>query len=81
MKKILEVLLYGDPDLRFDTDRKQANLPRVIPNLATTAASTMLSKLWDGGKEAAMAVYSNREEMIRQLKGSSRHMASPQMPS
>lgn len=45
MKKILEVLLYGDPDLRFDTDLQQAELPRVIPDH---------TKLWGGKEDMAL---------------------------
>ena len=78
MKKILEVLLYGDHDLRFNTDLDRSDLRNLIPNLASTAAFTMVTKLW-GGKEpfvlaairalsiADLGVSINREEMIRQL--------------
>ena len=78
MKKILEVLLYGDNDLRFNTDLDRSDLRDFIPTLASTAAITMVTKLW-GGKEpyvlaairalsiADLAVSVNRKEMIRQL--------------
>ena len=85
MKKILEVLWYGDHDLRFNTDLDQAHLESVIPSLASSALFTMLTKLW-GGKESAvlaviralsladLAASSNREEMLRQMDESSRAM-------
>ena len=78
MKKILEVLLYGDNDLRFNTDLDRSDLRDLIPTLASTAAITMVTKLC-GGKEpyvlaairalsiADLAVSVNRKEMIRQL--------------
>ena len=78
MKKILEVLWYGENDLRFNTDLDQAQLEKIIPSLATSALFTMLTKLW-GGKEsivlaviraltvADLAASSNRKEMLKQL--------------
>lgn len=78
MKKILEVLWYGDTDLRFDTDLKQTDLPFVIPEITTSAALTMLTKLWGGKENAVIAAIralaiadlglcAHREDMIRYL--------------
>ena len=53
MKKILEVLSYGENDLRFNTDLDPAHLNQVIPSLTSTALLTMITKLW-GGKEVAV---------------------------
>lgn len=86
MKKILEVLSYGDNDLRFNTELDQAQLKKIIPSLASAALFTMVTKLW-GGKEAAvlavirslaladLAASVNREEMIHILDEGSRHLA------
>lgn len=78
MKKILEVLLCGDHDLRFNTDIDQAQLPDLIPQLTSAAAFTMLTKLWGGNETsvlamiralsiADLAVSANRKEMLRNL--------------
>ena len=86
MKKILEVLLYGEDDLRFNTDLDQSQLFQLIPSITSTAAYTMLTKLW-GGKESAvlamirclaiadLAVSVNREEMICYLDDASHMLA------
>ncbi len=85
MKKILEVLSYGENDLRFNTDLDPAHLNQVIPSLTSTALLTMITKLW-GGKEVAvlaairalaladLAASVNREEMIKMLDDQSRNL-------
>lgn len=77
MKKILEVLEYGDHDIRFNTDfreKDQALIPEIIGKLAFT----MTTRLWGGNEMAVLAmiralaiadlsVSVNRKEMIRAL--------------
>lgn len=85
MKKILEVLQYGD-DVRFDTDIDAIKHPDAIPETISMSAFAMVTKLW-GGKEtsvlamiralaiADLACSVNREEMIDFLDDASAEMA------
>ena len=85
MKKILEVLQYGDADIRFNTDFSEKNAEE-IPEIISKVAFTMITKLW-GGKEAAvlamiralaiadLSVCNNRKEMIRGFDKESENFA------
>ena len=76
MKKILEVLQYGENDIRFNTDVK--NVEREFPELLTTISFNMATRLWGGNETAVLAMIRilamadlslsvNRKEMLRQL--------------
>ena len=78
MKKILEILQYGETDIRFNTDLKPAGNPDTIPGLIGTISFSMMTKLWGGNEQdiiaiiraltiADLAVSVNRKEMIRML--------------
>ncbi len=82
MKKILEVLLYGDNDIRFNTDIDQAHLGQLIPQLTSDVTMSMLTRLWGGNETAVLAmirvlaiadlaVSINRKQMLRYLDESS----------
>ena len=78
MKKILEVLQYGETDIRFNTDLKPTAHPDSLPMLVGNAAFAMTTKLW-GGNEldvlaviralaiADLAVSVNRKDMIKMM--------------
>lgn len=86
MKKILEVLQYGDIDIRFNTDLDPIKHPNVIPDVITRTSFAMTTRLW-GGKEMAvlamiralavadLAVCVNRKEMVRHLDEDSEALA------
>lgn len=86
MKKILEILQYGDHDIRFNTDFKPSRHPNQIPDLISSLSFAMNTTLW-GGNEldilgvaralaiADLAVSVNRKEMIRYLDEASEMMA------
>jgi hypothetical protein len=86
MKKILEVLQYGDFDIRFNTDIKALKNPNVIPDVTSRIAISMSTSLWGGNERdvlamiralsiADLALSVNREEMIRYLDKSSELLA------
>lgn len=78
MKKILEILQYGETDIRFKTDLKPTEKPDTIPGLIGAVSFSMMTSLW-GGNEldilaiiralaiADLAVSVNREEMISMM--------------
>lgn len=78
MKKILEILQYGENDIRFNTDLNPTAKPDTIPGLVGSFAFTMMTSLW-GGKEqdiiaiiraltiADLAVSVNRKEMVKMM--------------
>ena len=77
MKKILEVLQYGDHEIRFNTDFSETDQEQ-LPVLIGKIAFTMVTKLWGGNESAVLAmiralaiadlsVSVNRKEMIRNL--------------
>ena len=78
MKKILEILQYGETDIRFKTDLKPTAHQDVIPNLIGAVSFSMMTSLW-GGNEldvlaviralaiADLAICVNRKEMVRSL--------------
>ena len=75
MKKLLEVLQYGDLDIRFNTDIMIEKDPGQIPEIASHAMFSMATRLWGGNENSVLAVLralsiadlalcSNRKEMI-----------------
>ena len=86
MKKILEVLQYGDIDIRFNTDLDPVKNPNIVPDVISRTAFAMVTKLW-GGTELAvlamiralavadLAVSVNRKQMLRLLDEQSALMA------
>ena len=56
MKKILEVLQYGDGELRFNTDLDVKKDPMAIMDLTVSAMFSMATKLWGGNEQTVIAV-------------------------
>ena len=86
MKKILEILQYGDNDIRFKTDLEIEKNPEMVLELTSRFAWAMITSLWGGNERsviaiiraleiADMAVSVNRKEMVRQLDESSEMLA------
>lgn len=84
MKKVLEILQYGDMDIRFDTDIKitEQNITDLLPKISFS----MATRLWGGNEQAVLAIIrllaiadlslcSNREYMIRQMDEESEMLA------
>lgn len=82
MKKILEVLRYGENDIRFHTDIDPIRNPNLIPQTITELALAMTTTLWGGNEQAVLAmvralaiadlgVSVNRRQMIRFLDDAS----------
>ena len=78
MKKILEILQYGETDIRFKTDLKPTTHPDDIPSLIGEVSLAMMTTLWGGNELDVLAVIRtlaiadlalcvNRKEMIRSL--------------
>ena len=78
MKKILEVLQYGDHDIRFNTDYDVHKDPQVVMELVPMIATAMTTTLWGGNELSVLAmirsltvadlgVSVNRKEMVRFL--------------
>ncbi|MBO7575448.1 MAG: hypothetical protein J6S99_06550 [Bacteroidales bacterium] len=78
MKKILEILQYGETDIRFKTDLKPAEKPDTIPGLIAAFCFAMMTSLWGGNEQDVMAIIRalaiadlsvsvNREEMIKMI--------------
>lgn len=55
MKKILEVLRYGENDIRFHTDIDPLKDPNIIPQTVTELAMAMMTTLWGGNEQAVLA--------------------------
>ena len=82
MKIILEVLQYGEMDVRFNTDIKVEGNIEIIPAITTATAFSMATRLW-GGNElsvlsmirtlavADLSLCANRKWMLQQLDESS----------
>ena len=78
MKKILEVLQYGEMDVRFNTDIKVEGNLEIVPAIVSSVAYSMATRLW-GGNElsvlsmirslavADLSLCANRKWMIQQL--------------
>ena len=45
MKKILEILQYGQTDIRFNTDLKPSSRPNQIPELISGVSFSMMTSL------------------------------------
>ena len=56
MKKILEVLRYGENDIRFHTDLDPTKAPGIIPETTTELAIAMMTTLWGGNELAVLAM-------------------------
>ncbi len=83
MKKILEVLQYGEMDIRFNTDIESVKNPESIPNTISRLTFAMMTKLWGGNEQdvlamvralaiADLALSTNRKEIIKYLDESSK---------
>ena len=79
MKKILEVLQYGNGEIRFNTDVDVARNPGQIIEIASMAAFSMATKLWGGNEQSVLAVLralgmadlalcEHKKEMIREIE-------------
>lgn len=86
MKKILEILQYGDTDIRFRTDLKPTEKPDTIPGLITSVSFSFMTSLWGGNEQdilaviraltiADLAVSVNREEMVKMMDQDSKMFA------
>jgi len=81
MKKILEVLRYGENDIRFNTDIDVTKNPNVISDLSREITFEMLTRLWGGNEKSVLAMIRvlaiadlaasvNMEEMVKQMSES-----------
>ncbi len=86
MKKILEILQYGDTDIRFRTDLKPTQNPDVIPALISSVSFAFMTSLWGGNEQdviaviraltiADLAVSVNRKDMIKMMDQDSKMFA------
>lgn len=86
MKKILEVLRYGENDIRFRTDMDPLKDPNVVPQTVSEVAFAMMTTLWGGNEQAVLAmiralaiadlgVSVNRKEMLAFLDDASGTLA------
>lgn len=87
MKKILEVLQYGDTDIRFNTDFDPVKNPNVVPDVITRTSFAMVTKLWGGNETAVLAmiralaiadlaVSVNRKQMLAFYEEEAKHLAA-----
>ena len=56
MKKILEVVRYGEHDIRFRTDMDPAKDPGIIQQTIIELAMAMMTTLWGGNEQAVLAM-------------------------
>ncbi len=56
MKKILEVVQYGDSELKFNTDLDVQKNPMAVMDLTVNAMFNMATKLWGGNEQTVIAV-------------------------
>ncbi len=86
MKKILEVLRYGENDIRFNTDIDPLKDPEIIHQTVTELAMAMMTSLWGGNEQAVLAmiralaisdlgVSVNRRQMVAFLNEASEVLA------
>ena len=86
MKKILEVLRYGEHDIRFNTDFDVHKDPEAAMQIAFDCAISMATRLWGGNEDSVLAMLRavtiadlalsvNREEMVRILDHDSKSLA------
>ena len=87
MKKILEVLRYGENDIRFNTDLDPRKDPEIINKTVVEVAMAMMTTLWGGNEQAVLAmiralsiadlgVSVNRRQMISFLDDASEGLAT-----
>lgn len=87
MKKILEVLRYGENDIRFRTDIDPLKDPNVIHETVIELAMAMMTTLWGGNEQAVLAmiralsiadlgVSVNRRQMVGFLDEASETLAA-----
>jgi len=78
MKKILEVLQYGEFDIRFNTDFNVIRNPEIVSKVICQASWAMVTTLWGGNERDVLAmiralsiadlgVSVNRSDMIQFL--------------
>lgn len=83
MKKILEVLQYGEFDIRFNTDIDVMKNPALAQDITIKSALAMTTSLWGGNEISVLAmiralgiadlgVSVNRKEMVRYLDSASK---------
>ena len=86
MKKLLEVLQYGENEIRFNTEFDVHKNVETLPAIVLGAAMSMTTKLWGGNEMSVLAIIRalciadlavsvNRKDMIRQLDEESEAMA------
>ena len=86
MKKILEVLQYGDHDIRFNTDIDVKKNPRIVEKIIPTLALTMATRLWGGNEVSVLAMIRaliiadlgisvNREDMVEMMANAAEQLA------
>jgi len=86
MKKILEVLDYGNLDIRFNTDIDVSKTPEAITETIANTTWAMSTSLWGGNEQSVIAMIRalaiadlslsfNRTEMIRYMDEASLNMA------
>ena len=56
MKKIIEVVRYGENDIRFHTDIDPLKDPDTIHQTVTELAMAMMTTLWGGNEQAVLAM-------------------------
>ncbi len=56
MKKIIEVIRYGENDIRFHTDIDPLKDPDTIHQTVTELAMAMMTTLWGGNEQAVLAM-------------------------
>ena len=87
MKKILEVLRYGENDIRFHTDIDPKKDPEIINQTVVEVAMAMMTTLWGGNEQAVLAmiralsiadlgVSVNRRQMVSFLNEASESLAA-----
>ena len=87
MKKILEVLRYGENDIRFHTDLDPKKDPEIINQTVVEVAMAMMTTLWGGNETAVLAmiralsiadlgVSVNRRQMVSFLNEASESLAA-----
>ena len=87
MKKILEVLRYGENDIRFRTDIDPLKDPDAIHETVIEVAMAMMTTLWGGTEQAVLAmiralsiadlgVSVNRRQMVGFLDEASETLAA-----
>ena len=85
MKKILEVVRYGNGDIIFKTDVDPLKNPDEVYNVLIQTTLSMATKLWGGNEQAVLAMIRvlaiadlslsvNRKEMINWLDRESNNL-------